>query len=477
MISLLLILTSYPTIEISLPTHRSLRQSMEEEQSKSATNSEQYTKQLAEYAQKEAELDKLSADKDDTIATLTKERDASAKEMEVLMIEIGVLESKINDVVGLETANEQLKLELEGVQASLEKDKSLMESEIKQLNEQVVALEEDLANTQKMASTTEKALEETRANLSSLKEQYENERKVAESLQEELTATQAKLSELEPSVTKTDSEREAASAKQMDTLRSQIDSLTAELKETSERASKGEEKIKLYEDRVQSMTGQLMESGMNVEAREGELAQLRMELSAAKDQLQDVTAKASKKNEQLQSQLDQTKKEMIDSLAKADMEIRKREDALQIKEVASSELQAKLEQLQTDVASARAAEQQTAKAKIEEKQSMEAMVQRLQSDLSKEVKLREEVRRVLALQLRFTFVMSTNILTHSLLPKPGAQGQRGVGRTIAKEGGVYAARDQCCSWRGRKAGQIKERRAQETRVRDCNFESRYGKGE
>ena len=127
------------------------------------------------------------------------------------------------------------------------------------------------------------------------------------------------------------------------------------------------------------MQGTIMQSSMNVEAQESELAVLKSELAAVKEKAKVSVAKQTKKNEQLQSDLDRSQKEMSDSLAdarvtkemsesldKANMEIKQRDDILRTKEATISELQRKNGQLLNDIENFKIQSQKNVKSKSDE---------------------------------------------------------------------------------------------------------------
>ena len=101
--------------------HRSLRQSFEDEQSKSAKNTQEFEQSLTAYAAKEMALQQEMDTKDNTIETLTKERDANTKQVEVLQLELQVLQSKVqNAQAELEQSNVQLQKELDDATSSFQ---------------------------------------------------------------------------------------------------------------------------------------------------------------------------------------------------------------------------------------------------------------------------------------------------------------------------------------------------------------------
>ena len=92
---------------------------MEEEQAKSTKNTEEYEKTLATYTSQQDALTTQLAEKEDVIVNLTKDLNASKKQIEVIQLEMEVLQSKVDESQELNSVNTQLKKELDSAKSTL----------------------------------------------------------------------------------------------------------------------------------------------------------------------------------------------------------------------------------------------------------------------------------------------------------------------------------------------------------------------
>lgn len=366
------LLRSFPFIR--LPT-RTLREAFEESQAKSAQNVAVYEQRLSSYVDMENALRLELNGKERSIEDLTKDRDATTKQVEVLKLELEVLQSKVNEV---ETSNSSLARELTDAKSVFEREKAAMESQIASTEQKIADLEEELKSKREMISTSEKALEEARAKLTIIQEQFDQEAASVKKLENELKNMEAKLAEAEASQQKTALLEQEAAAKQIQSLQSRANSLEAQLNEAIDNAAKSEQKLKDYQAKVDSMQGTLMQSSTNVQARENELA-------AMKEQARLSMAEQAKKNEQLQSELNRVQKEMNDSLAKANAEIAQRGRILEEKEKMRVALQEKYNRLLDQMESANVMAQKKIDAQAEQIRKLEVTGNQELSNLSGQV--------------------------------------------------------------------------------------------
>ena len=253
--------------------------------------------------------------------------DASVKQVKALKLELEALEGKVENARLLEASNASLMREFVD-------ERSAMEMHIASMEEKIASLEEELEAKRDKASSTEKALEEMAA-LDAVWAQYIEEAASAKKLDGELQTMAAKLADAEASRLKSASQNEDTWAKQIRLLPSQTSSLAMQLKEeANDKARKSKEKMKDYEAKVESMQGTLMQSSTNVLARVNELA-------PANEQASLAMAEQTNKNERLQSELDCDRKEMSDSLGKANVKITQHGAVLERKERMLAELQDK----------------------------------------------------------------------------------------------------------------------------------------
>ena len=109
---------------------------------------------LSAYVDKEKALKKEMEEKERVIADLTKERDANAKRVEVLQLELKTLESKVKDAEELEASKARLQKELADAASSFEEEKSTMASQMATTEGKIGSLEKELEMQRKSVSTT-----------------------------------------------------------------------------------------------------------------------------------------------------------------------------------------------------------------------------------------------------------------------------------------------------------------------------------
>ncbi|KAL7468873.1 hypothetical protein ACHAXS_009114 [Conticribra weissflogii] len=358
---------------------RNLRQKMEIEQARAQTENKKFGKSLSDYARKEEKLSHEVEEKEESIAKLTSERDANAKQVEVLKLEVQVLESKLKDVQNAGLSNIKLLEEMKAENSFIKKEKSSLEDLLKRREGKIASLQQDLTGKQQLVSATRQVLRQTRASLKDITDQYEKELKSTAGLKAEFEAVSAKMATLETSAAAAANNAMVAEtvSQEKSELQSKLNALTSELKEATAKATQAEQMAKKYEAEVQDMTNQLVQYQNSVNAKEAELSKLKADLAGLKE----------KSNEELT----QLKNEMNESLAYADSEIQKRDTALQTKEELEAKLRAQLDQMQIDVASAQADAVEATRIKNEEAKSLKDMVETLQQEVDKEVNLRTEV--------------------------------------------------------------------------------------
>ena len=341
--------------------HRTLRQAFEDAQAKSTQNSAEYEQRLSSYVGMEKALQLELNDKERTIENLTKERDANAKQVEALQLELEVLQGKVNES---NTSLSSLARELTDAESTFEREKSVMATRIADTEQTIIKLEEELKVTRERISTSEKTLTDTLAKLSMAQEQYDKEAASVKGLEMELQNMKVVLAETEASQKEAASQEQEALAKQLQSLQSRADSLEAQLKEATDKATRSEQKLKDYQAKVDSMQGTLLQSSTNVEARENELA-------AVREQARQSVAEQTKKNEQLRSELNRVQKEMSDSLAKANAEFMQRGRLLEEKEKMLASLQEKYNLLLDQLESANIMAQKKLDAQAEQLRKLE----------------------------------------------------------------------------------------------------------
>jgi len=358
---------------------RNLRQKMEMEEARAKTENNKFGKSLSEYARKEEKLSHEVEEKEESIAKLTNERDANAKHVEVLKLEVQVLESKLKDVQNAGLSNIKLLEEMQAENSFIKKEKSSLEDLLKKREGKIASLQQDLTGKQQLVSATRQALRETRASLKDITDQYEKELKSTAGLKAEFEAVSARMATLEFSAAAAANDAMVAEtvSKEKSELQTKLNALTVELKDATAKATQAKQSAKKYEAEVQVMTNELAQYQNAVDAKEAELSKLKGDLARLK--------------EKSQEELTQIKNEMSESLAYADSEIQKRDAALQTKGELEAKLNAQLDQLKKDVAEAQAASDETTRSKSEEAKVLQDMVETLQKEVDKEVNLRTEV--------------------------------------------------------------------------------------
>ena len=297
--------------------------------------------------------------------------DASVKQVKALKLELEALEGKVENARLLEASNASLMREFVD-------ERSAMEMHIASMEEKIASLEEELEAKRDKASSTEKALEEMAA-LDAVWAQYVEEAASAKKLDGELQTMAAKLADAEASRLKSASQNEDTWAKQIRLLPSQTSSLAMQLKEeANDKARKSKEKMKDYEAKVESMQGTLMQSSTNVLARVNELA-------PANEQASLAMAEQTNKNERLQSELDCDRKEMSDSLGKANVKITQRGAVLERKERMLAELQHKYDSVLDQMERASASAKETIKLQAERLMTVEASGSKEKSALAAQI--------------------------------------------------------------------------------------------
>ena len=297
--------------------------------------------------------------------------DASVKQVKALKLELEALEGKVENARLLEASNASLMREFVD-------ERSAMEMHIASMEEKIASLEEELEAKRDKASSTEKALEEMAA-LDAVWAQYVEEAASAKKLDGELQTMAAKLADAEASRLKSASQNEDTWAKQIRLLPSQTSSLAMQLKEeANDKARKSKEKMKDYEAKVESMQGTLMQSSTNVLARVNELA-------PANEQASLAMAEQTNKKERLQSELDCDRKEMSDSLGKANVKITQRGAVLERKERMLAELQDKYDSVLDQMERASASAKEKIKLQAERLMTVEASGSKEKSALAAQI--------------------------------------------------------------------------------------------
>ncbi|KAL3796158.1 hypothetical protein HJC23_000661 [Cyclotella cryptica] len=353
-----------------------LKKSIQDEQSKLASRSDEYSITLEAYAKKEDELTKLIQSKDDSINKL-------AEQVEAMKDQIKSLESDGKSTTELMSVNSKLSQELDGVRSLLNDEKSLMAS----MEEKILSLEQELMTKQKLVMTTEKALNETKTNLSVNKAKFESEQKGIERLQAELNSAQAKLVDVQTSSKAAANEREIAAAKEKKELVAQIERLDAELKATKDSAVRGEQDIKMYEEKLQNVTEQLIQSQSNKEALGNALNDTRVKLTAANEQFM----LEQKKGEKLQMDLKSAQAKLVEMELSAKSTASEREMAASKEKIS---LQSEIDKLtaQLNATTERALESE-GKVKLYEERVQSMTGQLLQSGTNAD-KLKNELAKV-----------------------------------------------------------------------------------
>ena len=182
-----------------------------------------------------------------------------------------------------------------------------------------------------------------------------------------------------------------AQAKEVKLSEQTIATLKADIAKESKLRSEAIEARDTLQAKVDDLAKAIAVSKKNIQ----ELAQERdrqvKELSAQVEQAKSTISREAEKSQKLQVEMDRVTKDLNLQLDKADLAIKKRDEALKTKEAALSDLHAKNEQLKVDADGAIAQSQKESKAKADEILSLEGMVKRLTSEVEKEIRLREDV--------------------------------------------------------------------------------------
>ena len=120
---------------------RELRLTLEQEQAKSSKSADDYEIRFAQFADQEKTLKASMDAKEREIADLLKEREAAAKQIDVLQLEIETLDSKVQDSDELKTSNASLQNELVDMQSAYEKEKSTMQAKMVDTEGKIAALD------------------------------------------------------------------------------------------------------------------------------------------------------------------------------------------------------------------------------------------------------------------------------------------------------------------------------------------------
>ncbi|KAL3816238.1 hypothetical protein ACHAXA_002184 [Cyclostephanos tholiformis] len=366
---------------------RVLRLSFENERMKSAQDSAEYEERLSSFVDTENAFKRQLEEKEGLISSLTREMDASTKQVEALKLELKILEGKVQDAQSSEASNAALMREFADERCG-------MEIRVAETEEKIAFLEEELKTKRDAVSSAEMALDESRKALDAVRTQYVEKTESAKKLEEELRITVAKLADAEASRLQSESQGKEASTKMIQSLQSQTSDLAVQLKAANDDANESKQKLKDYEAKIVSMQENLTKLSsdlkLQLKEKEGTIIRLMQEKDASVKQVEamklEMEALESMANDarslealnaSLMKELSDERSAMESLLARTEQktaslekELKAQRDALTSTEKALDEAQTALDSVRTQYAGEEAsvkkleAELETMKAKL-----------------------------------------------------------------------------------------------------------------